>query len=93
MGICDSRYHWQLLSNGVYLCTLAGCVANFLKITSLWASTNNYVSTVLNLFLDAKAKYGMLSHMRGDWGGENIDVAMYVVARQGPNRGSFLWGS
>ena len=77
----------------VCICTLAGRVANFLKITGLRASTNNYASTVLDLFLDAKAKYGMPSRMRGDRGGENIDVAMYVVARRGPNRGSFLWGS
>ncbi|KAL4066457.1 hypothetical protein V8B97DRAFT_2025423 [Scleroderma yunnanense] len=58
-----------------------------------YSSTNNFASTVLDLFLDAKSKYGLLSCMRGDHGGENIDVATYMVAVHGPNHGSFMWGS
>lgn len=62
-------------------------------ITGLCASTDNLASTVFNVFLNAQAEYGMPSRMRGDRGGENIDVATYMVAVRGPNRGSFMWGS
>lgn len=63
------------------------------KVTALQVSTNNRASTVLNLFREAEQDFGTPSRMRGDRGGENIDVATYMVMKRGPNRGSFLWGS
>ena len=63
------------------------------KVTALQASTNNRASTVLDLFRKAEQDFGTPSRMRGDRGGENIDVATYMVMKRGPNRGSFLWGS
>lgn len=63
------------------------------QVVALRASTNNRAVTVLDLFLEAQEEYGMPSRMRGDRGGENIDVATYMVMRNGPNRGSFMWGS
>jgi len=62
-------------------------------VVALRASTNNCAATVLDLFLKAQEEYGMPSRMRGDRGGENVDVATYMVMKNGPNRGSFLWGS
>ncbi|KAG1908800.1 uncharacterized protein F5891DRAFT_937297 [Suillus fuscotomentosus] len=35
----------------------------------------------------------MPSRVRGDRGGENLQVATHLVATNGHNRGSFLWGS
>ena len=64
-----------------------------MQVTGLQASTNNRASTVLSLFLEAKSEYGLPSRVRGDRGGENIDVATYMVMKRGSHRGSFLWGS
>lgn len=47
----------------------------------------------MNLFMDAKDKYGLPSRVRGDRGGENINVTTYMVMIRGTHRGSFLWGS
>jgi hypothetical protein len=63
------------------------------QITGLRASNNNRSTTVLGLFLDSIDDHGMPSRLRGDRGGENISCAVYMVAQNGPNRGSFLWGT
>lgn len=64
-----------------------------MQVTGLRASSNNTATTVLQLFLDAVDEFGMPSRTRGDRGGENILTATYAVMRNGPNRGSFLWGT
>lgn len=66
---------------------------NYFKVTGLRASTNNKASTVFDLFLQAIKQYDCPSRVRGDRGGENIIVSIYMIMRRGPNRGSFLWGS
>ncbi len=63
------------------------------QVTGLQASTNNRSSTVLSLFLEATKRFGEPSHVRGDRGGENVDVSVWMIMRKGPNRGSFIWGS
>lgn len=67
-------------------------VTSFLQVVGLQASTSNTASTVLSLFLNSVAEYGCPSRIRGDRGGENIDVAVWMVMHQGPKRGLFLWG-
>ena len=57
------------------------------------ASDNNRATTVLNVFLEAVDIYGYPSRMRGDCGGENIELATFLIMRNGPNRASFIWGS
>ena len=57
------------------------------------ANTNNKASTVLEMFLDAILAYGIPSRMCGDHGGENWDVAIFIILLRGSDRGSYLWGS
>ena len=62
------------------------------QVLALKASSNNSASTVLRVFLDAILTYGLPSRVRGDRGGENVDVSMYMILHRGPNRASFMWG-
>jgi hypothetical protein len=64
-----------------------------MQVTGLQASTNNRASTVLDMFLDAVLAYGFPSRVRGDRGGENRDVAIFMILLRGLNRASFMWGS
>jgi hypothetical protein len=63
------------------------------EITGLKASPNNEAATVLELFLDAVSKYGAPSRARGDRGGENIEVSVWMILHRGAHRASFMWGS
>jgi hypothetical protein len=38
-------------------------------------------------------KYGAPSHARGDRGGENIEVSVWMIKHRGAGRASFMWGS
>jgi hypothetical protein len=60
----------------------------------LKASNNNRADTVLNAFLEAISEYGVPSRVRSDKGGENIDVASYMLSHvsRGPGRGSIITG-
>jgi hypothetical protein len=60
---------------------------------ALNASNNNCSAAVLDLFKLAVREYGTPSRVRGDRGGENLDVATYMIMRNGPRRASFMWGS
>jgi hypothetical protein len=68
-------------------------VTNCYKVIGMRASSNNRASTVLEVFLEAVEIYGFPSRMRGDRGGENIELATFMIMRNGPNRASFMWGS
>lgn len=61
-------------------------------ITYLQCSTNNRSSTVLELFSIAIGTYGCPSRVRSDYGGENVDVARFMMAVCGLNRGSHITG-
>jgi hypothetical protein len=63
------------------------------QITGLRAGNNNKASTVHDLFVEAIREYGIPSRVRGDRGGENIEVAVTMVRLRGRNRASFIWGS
>ena len=58
----------------------------------LGANTNNLASTVLALFLRAVDEWGMPSRVRGDRGGENLEVAVWITKYRGTGRASFMWG-
>ncbi|KAH0836635.1 hypothetical protein J3R83DRAFT_8353 [Lanmaoa asiatica] len=83
--------HHKLIRWGI---VIHGFIDGFCRtIVALRASNNNQSTTVLDLFQCAVAEFGMPSRVRGDRGGENIDVATYVVMKNGPHRASFMWGS
>ena len=64
-----------------------------LQVTALRASNNNRSAMVLDLFKTASTEYGLPSWVRGDRGGENVDVATHMTITRGPQRASFIWGS
>jgi len=61
----------------------------------LKASSNNRADTVLALFREAVAEFGLPSRVRSDKGGENVDVSTYMLShvQRGPGRGSMLTGT
>ncbi|KAG8921378.1 hypothetical protein FRC01_000283 [Tulasnella sp. 417] len=61
-------------------------------VTALRAHNNNRADTVLALFLEATATYGLPSRVRGDHGVENLKVAEYMEQTRGARRGSYIWG-
>lgn len=70
----------------------AGSDAAAYQITALKAHNNNRATTVLKLFKESVEKGGTPSRVRGDRGGENIKVAVWMIIHHGSHRGSFLWG-
>ena len=47
---------------------------------------------MLKTFQHAIDQYGLPSRVRGDQGGENKDVSVFMIMTRGRNRGSFMWG-
>ncbi|OBZ70899.1 hypothetical protein A0H81_09541, partial [Grifola frondosa] len=86
---CDG--HHKLILWGI---VIHGFIDGFCRtVTGLRASVNNSASTVLDVFIEAVEHYGVPSRVRGDRGGENVAVSVWMILRRGPNRASFMWGS
>ena len=70
---------WRLVTHG--------CVDGYSRtITFLHCSTNNTASTVLSLFTEAVAQYGLPQKVRSDLGGENVDVWRFMIAQHRDER-------
>ncbi|KAK7012593.1 hypothetical protein R3P38DRAFT_2549489 [Favolaschia claudopus] len=86
---CDG--HHKLIWWGI---VIHGFIDGYCRtVLALKASTNNRASTVLAVFKEAIATYGKPSRVRGDRGGENVKVSVWMIIHRGPNRASFMWGS
>jgi hypothetical protein len=68
------------------------CLLKTIQVMGIAASADNHASTVFNLFMTAIGNYGIPSCLWGDHGGEIVQVVVWMVMHQGPNRGSFMWG-
>lgn len=72
-----------------------GAIDGFSRmIVFLQASTNNRATTVFERFINAVREFGLPSRVRTDKGGENVEVAKYMLTHplRGPDRGSHLTG-
>lgn len=60
----------------------------------LKASDNNRADTVLQAFLEGVEEFGLPSRVCSDKGGENVDVAAYILSHPqcGLRRGSMITG-
>ena len=61
-------------------------------ITFLNVAANNRASTVFSAFLPATERFGVPSRVRCDHGGENMEVAAFMIMYRGENRGSCITG-
>ena len=68
-------------------------IDGFSRLVTYLNCSDNRAETVLNLFLRAGEQYGFPSRVRSDQGAENINVARWMIANMGGNRGSMITGS
>ncbi|TFY53903.1 hypothetical protein EVJ58_g9184 [Rhodofomes roseus] len=61
-------------------------------IVAICVHNNNRADTVLLLFHRGRTSCGDPSRVRGDHGGENVQVARWQDENQGAGRGSYIWG-
>lgn len=62
-------------------------------IVYLKCNNDNRATTVLKCFVQATTNYFIPSRVRSDYGGENIEVAKFMLINRGLDRGSILTGS
>lgn len=83
----DILFRWRFVIHG-------GIDGYSRMIVFLRANNNNMAATVFDIFLDAVGKFGLPSRVRTDKGGENVDIARYMLNHplRGPDRGSHITG-
>jgi hypothetical protein len=61
-------------------------------VTYLQAANNNRAETALSAFLRGVEEYGLPSRVRSDHGGENVDIAQYMLINRGTGCCSIILG-
>ena len=61
-------------------------------VTYLLVATNNQAETAFRAFQTGVKEYGVPSRVRTDKGGENVQIAEFMIMRRGSNRGSIITG-
>ncbi|XP_072563413.1 uncharacterized protein [Paramormyrops kingsleyae] len=61
-------------------------------VVYLTVAGNNRASTVLQSFMEAVEQYGLPSRVRSDKGGENADVAEFMIRNRGTDRNNHITG-
>ena len=78
-----------------YRFVIHGCIDGYSRrIIYLKCSDNNRAETVVDLFVSGVQECGLPSRVRGDRGGENVRVALFMLDHplRGPGRASFIAG-
>lgn len=78
-------YRWRFVVHG-------GVDGFSRLVVYLNVAGNNRASTVLQSFIAAVEQYGLPSRVRSDKGGENADVAEFMIRSRGANRNSHITG-
>ena len=76
-----------------YRIVIHGCIDGYTrKIIYLACRNNNRATTVYDLFSNAIQLHGLPSNVRGDQGGENVEVARFMLSHplRGIGRGSYI---
>lgn len=77
-SFCLCAFRWRIVVHG-------GIDGFSRKIMYLRGNSNNRAATVLDCFLGAVREHGLPQRVRSDKGGENQDVARYMLEH--PERG------
>ncbi len=90
-NIPGPNYLWHIDSSHKMISwrvLIHGCIDGFSRaIIYLECTTKNGI-----LFKSGIEEFGLPSRVRGDHGVDNVDVARFMIARRGENRGSFIAG-
>ena len=76
-----------------YRIVIHGCIDGYTrKLIYLACRNNNRATTVYDLFSNAIQLHGLPSRVRGDQGGENVEVARFILLHplRGLGRGSYI---